>query len=224
MGLFSLIGGLIGGGKAKDASRKAEAAQVAAYNRGIDTQNAQFQQTRTDFEPYRQAGLSGLSGVGDLVGTNGADPQNAAIEALKASPFYQQLFDNGQNTMLANASASGGLRGGDFQGASMNFGRDTLMAAIERQLSSLGGLAGMGIGATESVANFGQQNANNVTGLLGQIGGAKASGALTRGGINAQMWNNAGGFLDNAVSAFAGGMGGGGGMSGGLSALFKGGF
>lgn len=224
MGLFGFIGGLLGGGAAKKASRQAEAAQVAAYNRGIDTQNAQFQTTRADFEPYRQAGLQGLSGVQNLTGSNGIPAQNTAIEELKASPFYQQLFSNGQNTMLANASASGGLRGGDFQGASMDFGRDTLMAAIERQLASLGGLAGMGMGATESVANFGQQNANNVTGLLGQIGGAKASGALTRGGINAQMWNNAGGFLDSGVGKFMGGMGGGGGISGGLSALFKGGW
>lgn len=228
MGLFSFVGSLLGGGSAKKASRRAERAMVDAYNRGIDTQNQQFQQTREDFEPYRQAGVTGLGQLGDLVGIGGGEKQNAAIEALKASPFYQQLFGAGEEALLQTAAATGGLRGGNTQGALADFGRDTLMATIERQLASLGGLAGMGMGATESVANFGQQRANNVTGLLGQIGGAKASGALTRGGINAQMWNNAGAFADQAAAAAAGafmpGAGAGGGAGGFLSSLFKGGF
>lgn len=217
MGLFSFVGGLFGGGAQKKASRRAERAMVDAYNRGIDVQEKQFAQTRADFEPWRQEGIDGLSGLGDLVGTNGGEKQNLAIEQLKASPFYQQLFGAGEEAVLQNASATGGIRGGNTQGALADFGRDTLMQTIERQLASLGGLAGMGMGATESVANFGQNRANAVTQLLGNIGGAKASGALFRGGVNAQMWNNAGSFLDQAASAFMPG-------GGGLGSLFKGGF
>lgn len=222
MGLFSFVGGLLGGGAAKKASKKAMQAQVDAYNKGIAEQQRQFDTTRADFEPYRQSGLNGLTGLNNLVGTNGADAQSAAIESLKASPFYQQLFDTGEEALLANASATGGIRGGNTQAGLADFGRDTLMQTIERQLASLGGLAGMGMGSTEAVANFGARKADNVTNLLSSIGGAKASNYLTRGGINAQMWNNAGSFLDQAAGAFAGGFGGGGGMAGGLSSLFKG--
>lgn len=133
---------------------------------------------------------------------DGADEQSAAIEALRASPFYQQIYSNGEEALLQTASATGGMRGGNTQRGLADFGADTLMQTIERQLSSLGGLAGMGMGATESVANFGARKADAITQLLGQQGQARASGLLTRGGINAANWQNAGSFLDSAVSSF----------------------
>ena len=140
MGLFSLIGGIIGGGKAKKASKKATQAMVDAYNRGIDVQNQQFETTRADFAPWRTTGTTALSQLGDLVGTNGADEQAAAIDQLKASPFYQRLFGQGQDAVLAAASATGGMRGGDTQRGLYDAGVDTLMDVYNRQLSSLGGV------------------------------------------------------------------------------------
>lgn len=209
MGLFSGIASIIGGGSQKKAVKKATAAQVDAMNKAIAEQTRQFDLTRSDFAPYRDIGGKGLGGLGDLVGVNGAPQQQAAIDALKNSPFYKSLFRTGEETLLQNASATGGLRGGDTQRGLADFGADTLMQTIERQLASLGGLAGMGMGATESVANFGQHKSDAISQLLKGIGDAKASGALAKGGINAGMWNNAGGLLDSIVSAF---MPGGGGM------------
>lgn len=215
MGLFGGIASIFGGAAQKKASKKATKAQVDAYNKGIDEQKRQYDTTRADFDPYRQAGYGGLSQLGDLVGLNGGDEQSLAIEALRKSPLYQSLYANGEEALLANASATGGLRGGDTQRGLADFGRDTLATTIEAQLARLGGIAGMGMGATESVANFGQNKANAVTTLLGNIGNAKASGYLTRGGITAQQFQNAGGMLDSAVSAFMPG-------GGGLSSLFGG--
>lgn len=131
--------------------------------------------------------------------------------------MYKTLFSTGEEAVLANASATGGIRGGNTVTGLADFGADTLMKTIERQLASLGGLAGMGMGATESVANFGQNNANAVTQLLGNIGGAKASGAMYRGGLAQQNWNNIGAFADQAASAVMPG-------GAGLGSLFKGGF
>jgi hypothetical protein len=85
-----------------------------------------------------------------------------------------------------------------------DFGADTLAQTIQQQLQNLGGIAGLGLGATNSTANFGQQTANNVSNSLTQQGQARASGSLAIGGINNQMWNNAGSFLDQAVSAALG--------------------
>lgn len=222
MGLFSFIGGIIGGKKAKKASKKAEAAQVDAFNKGIEEQRRQFDLTRSDFAPYLTAGVSGLGGLGDLVGINGADKQGLAIEALKASPFYQSLYRNGLEANLQNASATGGIRGGNEVRSLADFGADTLMQTIQQQLASLGGLAGMGMGSTEAVANFGQHKADAVANLLGDIGGAHASGLLTRGGISAQMWQNAGSFLDQAVAAAMGAGAGPGGAPFSLGKFFGG--
>lgn len=217
MGLFSAIGGLLGGGSQKKAINKATKAQTEAMNKAIAEQQRQFDLTRADFAPWQAEGKTGLAQLGDLVGTHGAEAQGSAIEALKASPFYQSLFRTGEEAVLQNASATGGLRGGNTERSLADFGSDTLMATIERQLSSLGGLAGMGMGATESVANFGAGKANAVSGLLKDIGSAKASGALAKGGINAQMWSNAGSILDGIASALMPG-------GGGMGAILGGGF
>lgn len=215
MGLFGGIASIVGGQAQKKASKKATKAQVDAYNRGIDVQEKQFEVTRQDFAPFREAGYAGLGQLGDLVGINGGGVQASAIEALRNSPFYQSLYNNGEEALLSNASATGGLRSGDTADALTRFGADTLSQTIEAQLGRLGGLAGMGMGATGSVANFGANKADAVTQLLGNIGNAKASGYLTRGGITAGQWNAAGGMLDQAAAAFMPG-------GGGMSSLFKG--
>lgn len=208
MGLFSFIGGLLGAGSQKKAVTQATHDQVDAYNKGIDETRRQFDLTRSDFAPYLKAGTSALSGVSDLTGLNGAPQQQSAIDALKASPFYQSLFRNGLESNLQNASATGGIRGGNEVRSLADFGSDTLMQTIQQQLASLGGLASMGEGATNQVAGFGADATAAITKLLGSIGGANASGALAKGGINNQMWQNAGDFLDSAVSAFLPGGGG----------------
>jgi hypothetical protein len=211
------VGSLLGAGSQKKAVKKATAAQVDALNRAIDEQRRQFDTTNANFAPYRDAGTGALGGIGDLVGTNGADHQQSAIDALKASPFYQSLFRTGEENVLQSAAATGGLRGGNTQRSLADFGADTLAQTIQQQLANLGGIANMGLGATNSTANFGQQTANNVSNSLTQQGQARASGALAIGGINNQMWNNAGGFLDQAVSAFLPG-------GGGFGSILKGGF
>lgn len=208
MGLFSFIGGMLGAGSQKRAVKKATKAQVDALDKAIAEQRRQFDVTNTNFAPYRDIGGKGLAGLGDLTGVNGTDAQGSAIEALKASPFYQSLFRTGEEAVLQNASATGGLRGGNTERGLADFGADTLMQTIQQQLASLGGLAGMGMGATNATAGFGQNASNAVSGFLNNQGQARASGALAIGGINNQMWNNAGGFLDQAVSAFLPGGGG----------------
>lgn len=194
---------------------------VAAYQQGIDLQNKQYEQTRSDYMPYTQAGTAAIGGYGDLLGTNGADAQAAGIAALQNGPLYGALYNRGEEALLQNAAATGGLRGGNTQRSLADFGADTLASVYGNQLSNLYGLANLGLGATSQVGQFGANNANNVTSLLGNIGQAQATNFLTKGGINAANWQNAGGFLDQVVGAFAGGGGFGGNLSGGVRAAGK---
>lgn len=231
MGLFSFIGGLFGGGSQKKASQQATDAMVAAYNRGIDVQDKQYQQTRQDYMPYTQAGNNAVTSLDGLIRAAYGDPTQgrptvatgemtsaqADLESrLKGTPLYQSLFRNGEEAILQNASATGGLRGGNTARGLADFGSDTLLNVYNNQLSNLYGLANLGIGATGSVANAGANNANNTTALLGNIGQAQAANYLTKGGINARNWQNAGSFLDGVAGAF----GGGGGVAGALKSIF----
>lgn len=169
----SILGSIAGG---KGASKAAKI-QAQAYQQGLAQQQAQFAQTRQDMMPYLNAGTQALGAQSTLLGLNGNDQQQAAIDALKASPAFTSLFNTGQDAILANAAATGGLRGGNTQNSLARFGSDTLAQVIQNQLAGLGGLSGMGQGAASNLGSLGQSNANAQSQLYGQIGGARATQA-----------------------------------------------
>lgn len=206
MGLFSALGSLFGGSSAKKASRKAEAAQLEYLNKALAEQRRQYDTTRTDYEPWRTTGVEALGGQSDLLGLNGADEQAAAIAALQDSPMYQSLYRNGLEANLQNASATGGIRGGNEVRSLADFGADTLSTTIMNQLAQLGGLSGTGLQATGGTAASGDAITQAISQLLGQQGQVRAGGILTRGGITNSMWNNAGSALDSAISSVIGGI------------------
>lgn len=177
----SIGGGIIASNSARSSANRAAQAQTDAANATIAEQQRQYDQTRTDLSPWMAAGQGALGQQGDLLGLNGADKQMGAIGALKDSPLYQSLFSNGQNTLLANASATGGLRGGNTNAALANFGRDTLAQVIENQLTRLGGVSEQGQNAAAQVGSFGASKSNAIGQALGDAGAAKAGAALASG-------------------------------------------
>jgi hypothetical protein len=182
-------GGLLassGASKASNAQQKSDAAAIAEQQREYDT-------TRSDFAPYLGFGKSAMGPLGDLIGLNGNDASAAAINALKASPMYQSLFNTGQEAILQNASATGGVRGGNTQGALYELGSNTLSDVIQNQIRNLFGATGVGQGATSSVANVGQNTANQISAADIASGNARASGDLASSGA----WS---GVLNNLVS------------------------
>jgi len=206
IGLFSLIGSIIGSGSEKKGIRAGTAAEVNAFNQGISTLNNQWNTTNSEFAPYRDLGASAVGSLGDLMGLNGNDKLQAAITGLQSGPLYQSLYKNGLEANLQNASATGGIRGGNEVRSLADFGANTLASVIQNQLAQYMAAAGLGEGAVNQSAGYGAQNAGNVAGLLGDIGQAKAGQHFAIGGINAGNWNNIGGFLDGAAkSATSGG-------------------
>lgn len=170
----SLLSGIVGGKGADKAAKT----QAAAYQKGIDEQQREFGITQQNFAPYLAAGNKSLSSVMDLLGLNGADTQGTAIGTLKGSPAFTSLYNTGQDTILQNASATGGLRGGNTQSSLANFGSGLLSTVIQNQLSNLGGLVSTGAGATGNLGGLAQNNANAVSNLLGQQGSAQSAGIL----------------------------------------------
>jgi hypothetical protein len=223
LGLFSAISGIFAGNSQKKAVDKASTAQIAAYNRGIDLQQQQYETTRNDYMPYTQAGTVALGGYRDLLGVGGTassigelgateagrQAQAAAVDRLKADPFFQQNLADANENLLQTASASGGVRGGNTAGAIGQLSPALLQSYYQNALSGYGNLAQLGLGATGSVASAGLANANAATQLNSQIGQTQAQKYLTKGGINAATINNIGGFLDQAASSFIPGFGGG---------------
>lgn len=170
----SLLGGVLGSRGAKKAGRLQHQAAMA----GVDEQRRQFDTTRQDLMPWLNVGQEALGGQGDLLGLNGGGVQASAIEALRNSPLFQMIYGEGEEAILQNASATGGIRGGNTQRSLADFGGDTLARTIMMQLGQLGGLSGMGQQTGGALGNFGAQSAGNIGNLLGQAGAARAGGAL----------------------------------------------
>jgi hypothetical protein len=183
-----------------NAASSAAGAQTQASLAGIDEQRRQFDAIQKLLNPYVQAGTGALTSQQNLLGLNGADAQGAAIEALRFSPQYTALTNEGENAILQNASATGGLRGGNTQGALAQFRPQVLSSLIQQQLGNLGGLTTLGQNSAVQQGAAGQAMGNNVSGLLGQFGSAQAGNALAQGNANAQMWNG----LSNNLGMLAG--------------------
>ena len=188
-----------------NAAKKAGAQQAASAQAGIDEQRRQFDTIRKLLDPYVNAGGKGLQAQLGLMGLNGPEQQQAAIEAISASPEMAAMVQQGENAMLQNASATGGLRGGNTQAALAQFRPQVLSSLINQQMQRFGGLTTMGQNSAAGVGTAAQTMGNNVTTLLGQQGAAGAGASLASG----QAWGNFAGSL--------GGMIGQGGFGGGLT-------
>lgn len=177
--------------QAEDAEDAAYAQQQSAQQ-GISEERRQFDAIQKLIKPYVDAGQPALTGQQDLLGLNGNNAQGAAISNIQNSAGFQSLLKQGENSILQNASATGGLRGGNTQAALAQYSPALLSAAINDQYSKLGGLTNLGQNSAVMQANAGQQSTNSIVQLLQQQGAAKAGGLLAEGKGEAGAWNSVG--------------------------------
>ena len=174
----SLVGGYMASEAQGDAADTAANAQTQSSQAQIGESRRQFDEIRKLLEPYTTAGPGALSQQQALLGLSGAGAQRSAIGALEQSPQMQALTQQGENAILQNASATGGLRGGNIQAALAQFRPQILSSMIDSQYSKLGGLTSIGQNAAAGVGNAGMNASNQVNQALGNIGSAQAGAAL----------------------------------------------
>lgn len=184
----TVVGGYMASKSASKAAGKAADAQSRSADAQIAESQRQFDSIQELLKPYTSAGTGALTGQQNLLGLNGAGAQQQAISALESSPTMQAMTQQGENAILQNASATGGLRGGNVQGALAQFRPQLLSQLIQQQYSNLGGLVSVGQNAAAGVGNAGQNSSNQIINALGQQGAAQAGAALATGQANANMW------------------------------------
>lgn len=194
--LLSTIGtigaGLYASNQQKNAAQAAAGAQNAASAQGIEEQRRQFDAVQQLLAPYVIAGTGALGAQSSLLGLGGADAQKNAVASIQSSPQFAALSKQGEDAILANASATGGLRGGNTQGALAQFRPALLSQLIDQQYSRLGGLTALGQNAAAGTGNAGMQTGNTITNLLSQQGAANAGQALAGGQANVNLANTIG--------------------------------
>lgn len=166
------------------AAKEAAAAQTEGIQLGIDEQRAQFAEAKSLVSPYIQAGTGALEQQQALSGALGPEAQQAAIAGIQAGPGFQSALQQGETSILQNAAATGGLRGGNTQAALAQFSPQLLQQAIGQQYGQLGGLSGMGMQAASGLGSAGMGMGQDIAGSLAGIGDVGAQEAL--GGYNLQ--------------------------------------
>lgn len=195
----AIVGGALIGGIASNsaANTQADAAQNAAQ-----LQMDQYQQTRTDLAPWRQAGSNALGTIGEM------QPQfthqfNAQDLQSNLAPNYQWQLQQGLGATQNLANAGGGLLSGNtlkgINDYAQNFAGNAYQQAFNNYnaqqtniFNRLSTIAGLGSTANQTSAVAGQQAAGNAGGYL--TSGAAAQAAGTVGAANA-VNNGIGNYL-----------------------------
>jgi hypothetical protein len=132
-------------------------------------------------------------------GMSAEEAQRAAIDRLRNGSQFNALVQQGEYGLLANQSATGGLRGGNTQAALAQFRPQMLQSLIDRQLANLGGIAANGQSAAAMTGTAAQNTAGMVNQALGDRGAAQAGAAIASG----RGWTNALSDSLGTVASFA---------------------
>jgi len=192
------------------AVREAGEAVGDALQSGVDaTADATAAQAEL-LDPYVQAGYQSLEQQQALNGSLGPEAQQAAYDQIQNSPGFQSAVQQGEQGILQNASATGGLRGGNTQGALAQFRPQMLNSAINQRYGQLGGITGIGQASAAGVGAAGMQGALSNAGLYSAMGDANAASILGQYDMGRQAFGDVTNFGKDSALLFLRGIFGGG--------------
>ena len=181
-GVGSIASSAIGAGAAKSAGQYQSDAAMA----GVAEQKAAREELAKRLEPYAAVGAPALQQQMAALGLAGPEAQATYVKQQEESPIFQALARQQEEAILQQASATGGLRGGNVQGALAQFRPALLNQFLQQQYTNLGGLTSLGQQSAAGIGTAGMQTAGAIGDLLGQAGAARAGAALG----SAQAWGN----------------------------------
>ncbi len=187
VGTLGLVDDVTGVEAGQAAVGQASKLQAKASKEAIKEDRRQFNLTRADLQeaqqfqraqqqPFQEAGVGALGQQQALLGLSGQEAQNQAFASFNESPGQKFLRDRAQRNLTRNASAIGGLGGGNVRSALVEQGVGFAQQDFQNQFGRLGQLAGQG----QSAANQVGQGALNTASQIGQFG---AQSAANRGNL-----------------------------------------
>ena len=196
IGGATLAGGLLASSAASsaagaqtDAARYAGDLQAQATADQVAEQRRQYDLTRSDLAPWRQAGQQALGTLSGMVQAGPGD--------YTKSPGYDFRLQQGVDTLQRGAAARGGLLGGAQQKALTQFGQDyatndydNFLNRYYQSLTPYQSLAGLGQTATNQTAALGQNTANSISNILQSGATGQGAAALSGGQARASGYIN----------------------------------
>lgn len=169
------------------ASSMASSKQASAAQNAANMAQGQYEQTRADEAPWRQAGVQALGQLNTLTAPGGELNRNFSMADFQADPGYQFRMQQGLQALQGSAAARGGLLSGAAlkgieqygQGlASQEYGNafNRFQEQGSNRFNRLASLAGLGQSATQFTGAQGAQAAGQAGNYLTQGANAQAAG------------------------------------------------
>lgn len=210
----AVIGGsLISAGAAGSAADT----QARATGQAVDETRRQYETTRADLAPYRDAGTAALSRLRSLLNLDSGDTSSSPLlrrftsaDLASDVPYNAGLqfgLDEGRKAIERRANASGGT--GYDSGATLkaltrfgsDYGTTKAEGAYQRFIGSQGdiygrlsGIAGMGQGATNVGVQAGSNASSNLASLFTGQGNAAGAARIAQGNALGGGLNTMGGY------------------------------
>ena len=204
------VGTIASGAMSSSASKKAAKTQADSADRASQIQQENFEQTRKDLMPYKQAGDTSLSQLMGQMTPDGYFNQTYTGQDIYRDPSYQFRLQQGQDAIQSGAAAQGGLLSGATLKALQNYGQESASqeygnaynrfnADQTNRYNRLSNLVGIGQNAAAQVGNAGAQTAQAVANNT--MAGANSIAAGQIGSANA--WTNGAQQLGSLATAYA---------------------
>jgi hypothetical protein len=217
VGAFSALSSLFNLGGTTSAMKRSEQEANAKLQQGIDLTKQQQGANTAAYDPYTSAGAGATNSIAAMLGLSGQQAQQQSLDAIKSNPLFTSQYQTGIDSILQNASATGGLRGGNTDLSLARFGSQLYGSTYQQLLANMFGLSNQGLGATESVQGLNSGLTGSIASMLGTQGQNTASRILGVQQAKNATANTIGGWLDASPSSGQTNAGGIAGMFGGGS-------
>jgi hypothetical protein len=192
---FDPFGIFTGGDAAADAAKSAAKTTAKYQTEALDY----LKQKEAIPQKFRESALTGL---GDIYGLGEAGAQEKFFSGLESSPIYSGIMSGqraGEESILRNAAATGGLRSGNAQYNLADYNtrlkNDALLSAYNNQVSGLQGLAGL--------PSMAPQIANMTAGVGQTLGQGQVAAAQAQAQGQQNMFGNLMGLGQLGLMAFS---------------------
>ena len=202
--------GAAGSAYASKKSSSAAKTQAASADRASQIQQKNFEQTRKDLMPYKQAGDTSLSQLMGQMTPDGYFNQTYTGQDIYSDPSYQFRLQQGQDAIQSSAAAKGGLLTGATLKALQNYGQESASqeysnaynrfnADQTNRYNRLSNLVGIGQNAAAQVGNAGAQTAQAVANNTMAGANSIAAGQVA----SANNWANTANNLGSMATSYA---------------------
>lgn len=174
--------GLIG---SEQAIRQGLTGGEQALRGGLETSLGALQQglgtARQDIDPFAQQGMGAANIQAALTGALGPEQQAQAFQQFQQDPGTQFLQQQGEQSVLRNQAAIGGLGGGNVRRALTRFGQGLAGQGLQQRFQNLGDISQRGFQAAGQQADLARTGGLSAAELLTGAG-RDVAGGRTRAG------------------------------------------